>query len=321
MAKSIGLTKNSLKGSSTMVKYMMAVSAARFFSLSPQTLRLYRRLGNVLLERQRMQSGLPERYVERARLLFELCKKYPAIRDGSKVLEVGTGWMHWEGMIIRLFYDAQLTLFDVWDNRLWNTFKQYFDQLAKIVDTELDMSPAQRKRVHEVLSTLLAANSFDEVYSAVGATYVLDPSGTLKQFKDESFDAIVSCDVLEHVTRDILPDVIQDFYRVLRPGGYAIHQIDIADHFAYFVPSISRKNYYKYSDATWARYFENKVQYFNRVQRPEWFDLFRKAGFEVVEEHELSESIGAIRVDGTYQNLSRADLECMTIRVVHRKPQ
>jgi hypothetical protein len=107
---------------------------------------------------------------------------------------------------------------------------------------------------------------------------------------------------------------------VLKPNGYSIHQIDIADHFAYFVPSASRKNYYKYSDKTWNRLFENKVQYFNRVQRPEWLELFRRAGFELVEENLLSEDIGSLKMNDKYRNLRQQDLECMTMRVVYKKP-
>lgn len=303
-----------------MIKYMTAVTAARFFSLSPQTLRLYRLLGNILLERQRVQSGLPERYVERARLLFAICERHPAIRDGGKVLEIGTGWVHWEGMIIRLFYDVELTLFDVWDNRLWKAFKQYFEQFEKVIDRELDMSPMQREQAHKLLATISKASSFDDVYQQLGAKYVINPAGTLEQFGDESFDAIVSCDVLEHIDRRILPDFFRDFYRILKSGGYCIHQIDLADHFAYFVPSASRKNYYRYSDKTWGRFFENKVQYFNRVQRPEWSGLFQNAGFEIVEENLLLENIDPIKIDEKYKDLSRQDLECMTMRVVYRKP-
>ena len=302
-----------------MIKYITVVAAARFFSLSPQTLRLYRLLGNILLERQRIQSGLPERYVERARLLFEICERHQAIRDGGNVLEIGTGWVHWEGMIIRLLYDVELTLFDVWDNRLWKAFKQYFEQFDKVIDKELDMSPMQRERAHKLLESILKADSFNDVYQLVGAKYIINPEGTLKQFEDESFDAIVSCDVLEHIDRSILPDLIQDSYRILKPGGYCIHQIDLADHFAYFVPRASRKNYYKYSDKTWERFFENKVQYFNRVQRPEWSSLFHNAGFELVEEKLLFENIDSIKIDERYNDLSREDLECMTMRVVYRK--
>jgi SAM-dependent methyltransferase len=223
-------------------------------------------------------------------------------------------------MIIRLLYDVELTLFDVWDNRLWKTFRQYLEQFDKVVDRKLQLSPAQAERMHRLLHTILQADSFTAVYELLGAQYIINPSGTLEQFKDESFDAIISCDVLEHVSRHILPGFIQDFYRLIKPNGYMVHQIDIADHFAYSAPSASRKQYYKYSDTMWERRFENKVQYFNRVQRPEWLDLFRGAGFELVEENLLSETISTIKLDDQYKNLSKQDLECMTMRVVYKKP-
>jgi SAM-dependent methyltransferase len=217
-------------------------------------------------------------------------------------------------------YDVELTLFDVWDNRLWKTFRQYLEQFDKVVDRKLQLSPAQAERMHRLLHTILQADSFTAVYELLGAQYIINPSGTLEQFKDESFDAIISCDVLEHVSRHILPGFIQDFYRLIKPNGYMVHQIDIADHFAYFAPSASRKQYYKYSDTMWERRFENKVQYFNRVQRPEWLDLFRGAGFELVEENLLSETISTTKLDDQYKNLSKQDLECMTMRVVYKKP-
>jgi SAM-dependent methyltransferase len=303
-----------------MLKYMMYVNAARIFSFSPQTLRLYRFLGNIMLERRRIQEGLPSIYIQRSRLLHEICQRYPVAPAGAKVLEVGTGWVHWEGMIIRLLYDAELTLFDVWDNRLWKTFRQYLEQFDKVVDRELQLSPAQSERVHQLLCKILQADSFTAVYQLLDAKYIINPNGTLDQFEDGSFNAVISSDVLEHVDRHILPGFIQDFYRVIKPNGYMVHQIDIADHFAYFVPTASRKQYYEYSDRTWERQFENKVQYFNRVQRPEWLTLFRGAGFELVEENLLSETISTTKIDDKYKNLSQQDLECMVMRVVYRKP-
>jgi len=167
-----------------MFKYRMAVNTARLFSLSPQMLRAYRFLGNILLERQRIQSGLPDRYVERARLLYEVCQRYPVTQSGAKVLEVGTGWVHWEGMIIRLLYDVELTLFDVWDNRLWKTFQQYLEQFDEVVDRELHLSPAQGERVHRLLHSILRADSFEAVYELLGAQYIINPSGTLEQFQE-----------------------------------------------------------------------------------------------------------------------------------------
>jgi cyclopropane fatty-acyl-phospholipid synthase-like methyltransferase len=303
-----------------MIKYLMTAAALKSFSISPQTKRVYRLLGNILDQRRRMREGLNTYYVDRTKKILELCEKHHAIQKGEGLLEVGTGWLHWESMIIRLFYDVEITMFDVWDNRYFGAYKQYFRQLEEIIDRELDMDSMQRERVHNLLHTILRARSFDEIYDLLGLRYVINPSGTLKQFQDESFAVIFSCDVLEHIDKSILPEFIQDFHRLLKPGGYSIHKIDIIDHLYYYDTSVPIKNYLRYSDKVWRRYFENDVQYINKVQRPDWLDLFHKAGFELVEEESISADIGTIEVDRVYKNLSRQDMQCVTLTIVHRKP-
>src|SRR5581483_803101 len=140
-----------------MTKYWMVAWAAKAFSMTPGTRRLYRRLGNVVLQRQRLQAGLPPRYVERARRLIQICEKYQVVKPGDRVLEVGTGWVHWEATILRLFYDVKLTLFDVVDNHLLSVYKEYLQELDRVIDRELALSPSQSERVHPLLRALYSA--------------------------------------------------------------------------------------------------------------------------------------------------------------------
>ena len=116
-----------------MIKYLAIAAAARVFSAGPQMRRLYRHLGNVVLSEIRAKEGLPQRYVDRVRLMLELVERYNAIKNGDRVLEVGTGWVHWEATALRLFYDVDATLFDVCDNRLLGIYKQYCSQLAGLI--------------------------------------------------------------------------------------------------------------------------------------------------------------------------------------------
>src|SRR6266700_7502456 len=166
-----------------MIKYLMTAAALKVFSTSPQTKHMYRRLGNIVDQRRRIQQGLSPYYIDRTKKILELCKKNHAIQEGDRLLEVGTGWLHWESMIIRLFYDVEITMFDVWDNRYFGAYKQYLGQLEKIIDKELDIDLMQRERVHGLLRAILKANSFEDIYNLLGVRYVIDPSGTLKQFE------------------------------------------------------------------------------------------------------------------------------------------
>ena len=68
------------------------------------------------------------------------------------------------------------------------------------------------------------------------------------------------------------------------------------------------------------RYFDNKIQHFNRIQRPEWLYLFNSVGLELVEEFLWTEDIGTIKVDKKYEKLRKKDIECTILKIIHRKP-
>lgn len=304
-----------------MMRYHMTAAALRFFSASPQTRRAYRAMGNTVGQRRRIHAGLGRMYLNRARRIVDVCQRHQAIKSGDRLLEIGTGWIHWESTVIRLFYDVDITLFDVWDNRQFGAYKRYCRQLGDIIDHELYLDAQESDRAHALLSTIAKATSFDEIYNALGFHYVIDPSGTLAKFADDSFSVVFSCNVLEHVEHSSVPTLIHDMGRVLQPDGHSIHEIDLGDHLAYYDQTAHPKNYLRYSDSVWRRYYENSVQYINRTQRPEWLRLFDQAGLAAVEEQSVPTDIGAIAVDRSFQGLSPEDLQCLTLRVVHRKPR
>jgi cyclopropane fatty-acyl-phospholipid synthase-like methyltransferase len=303
-----------------MLKYIMTATALKAFSLSSQTKQGYRSLGNIVGQKKRVQAGLSRQYIERAKNILALCAQYPTLLPGSRLLEIGTGWVHWEATILRLFYDVEITLFDVWDNRYFAAYKSYCQQLAEIIDDEIELSPAQRARVHGLLAKIQKTSTFDEIYTLLNFTYTVHPQGTLDIFDDESFDLIFSSNVLEHVERAILPHFTHDFYRILRTGGYSIHQIDLGDHLSYYDPRARPKNYLRYDDKTWRRFFENDVQYFNRVQKPTWMELFGASGLELVNIESVDVDLKALPIAQSYQNINVQDLRCWTLRVVHTRP-
>lgn len=302
-----------------MIRYVGAAATLKFFSISPETKWAYRQFGNIFGQRIRLKHGLEKWRLPAAKKSLDIIEKHHIVRDGDRLLEIGTGWVHWEATVIRLFYDVEITLFDTWDNRQLEAYKRYFRMFGETMDRELALEAGRSKRAHRLLEIIANANSFEEIYKAFGFRYVLDSNGTLKQFQDESFSVIFSICVFEHLHKAILPEFIRDIHRLLKPGGYSIHGIDISDHLIYYDPRVSRKEYLRYSDKVWRRFFENDVQYFNRVQRPEWLELFRKAGLELVEEIPDLIDIESIKINKDYEHLEKSDLRCEGLRLIHKK--
>jgi SAM-dependent methyltransferase len=248
--------------------------------------------------KKRVRAGLPKNYADRVKRFLMLCETHRAIRDGDRVLGIGTGWIHWESIAIGLFYDVEATVFVIWDNRQLEALKQYVGQLEGLIGKEIYMDETRKQRIHRLIEVISKADSFDDLYQSLGFRYVIDEGGTLDKFQEELFDLVYSYNVFQHVDQSIVSKLTQDFYRVLKPGGFSIHVIDLSGMLVHFAGThnMPEKNYLRYSGEVWRRCFENRVQYFSRIQRPEWLKLFHRAGLELVKEETHSCNINTIKV-------------------------
>ena len=172
--------------------------------------------------------------MERARNIVERVRRFDLIRPGDRLLEIGSGWVAWESTVLRLFFDVQVTLFDVWDDRQFAPFQRYFRDFAAGVDEQIPMSIEERTRVHSLLNRIAETTNWSEAYRVLGHEYIVDPDRLLATLPSDTYALVFSASVLEHVQRRVLREEISDFARVLRPGGHSLHLIDLGDHLAYY---------------------------------------------------------------------------------------
>jgi cyclopropane fatty-acyl-phospholipid synthase-like methyltransferase len=298
-----------------MLRYTLAALALKTFSANVATRKLYRKLGNAYnVVRRQSAPGLGVR-IERGDLLVDLARKHHALKNGDRLLELGTGWMHWYALYAYLFFDLQLTGMDIWDNR----------QFAGLIATARKLRPVLIERGESAetiakLDRIVAARNWEELYESTGFRYVIHPKGALTEFPDRSFELVMSFHVLEHVPRGGVETLLQDMYRVLEPGGCSIHQIGIDDHLAHYDHKASKKQYLQYSDRVWRTFFENELQYINRLQASEWEQRFAAAGFELIDRIAARPEMDALRVHPQFRHLPREDFDCTALTLVHRKP-
>jgi hypothetical protein len=129
---------------------------------------------------------------------------------------------------------------------------------------------------------------------------------------------VVSGGVLEHVKREALPMLIAQTRRILKPGGWAMHSIDTADHLEHYDRKMSPKMYLSVSEQTWKHLLENEVQYINRMQRGEWLELFRDNEFELIDEDARRVNISKLRLADRYMHMELSDLECTVLKLALR---
>jgi SAM-dependent methyltransferase len=301
----------------TMMKYVAAATALRVLGSTPPTRAFYRNvLGNICGARKRAGHGLDPSYLVRGNTLLELDRQHGLLRDGMRLLEVGTGWLHFYSVFIALFFDVKATLTDIWDNRQFQPLQKAFADLGTHLEGSFDLTPAQRARSREVLRGIASASSFDELYALLGFTYVVDHEGALGFAQPQEYDLIVSFHVLEHIHMDVVERHAQRMARALKPTGRQLHQIGIDDHLRHYDMQESPKHYLRYSDKTWKRYFENNLQYFNRLQKSEWERLFEGTGMQILHEDAEFCEIEGLPVDARFQALNDEDLACTTLTLV-----
>lgn len=221
-----------------MIRYFAVPLVCKLFSLSSYTRRFYRILANIIGERIRISKGLNEFYISQAKEILQLLSKYQIGEKGEKILELGTGWMHFGSIVIRLFYDVKITTYDIRDNRQLSAVKKIFQEFGNMINDFVIVNALPQKYSYEMLNKIQKVKSFGELYALLGFKYIVNSQGNLDEFSSDTFDFIYSYTVLEHLDRRNAQNFIKNIYRLLKPGGYSFHHIDLGDHFAYYDPSV-----------------------------------------------------------------------------------
>lgn len=297
-----------------MLRYLLAATTLKAFSCCLLARRVYRKLGNTIGQKKRERLDVST-YVARGDVLVALMEKYGVLGKGMSALELGTGWMHWYGIYARLHADMCVDLFDVWDNRQFSAMKSAFAKVARQWRSEKNRRP----EVMERLERLLQEESFDALYRNFGLSYSLSDVGSLAAYRAQQYDSVFSFHVLEHVPAGSIAETISDSHRLLKPGGIMIHQIGIDDHLSHYDKAESPKNYLRYSSKTWKRWFENDVQYHNRLQGADYDRMFREAGFKVRESFSEKCVLDGLPINSEWERYSATDLETTVLTVVCEK--
>ena len=126
---------------------------------------------------------------------------------------------------------------------------------------------------------------------------IANPIENLFSLEDNSVDLITSNSLLEHV-RD-LDRALDECRRVLKPGGYMLHFIDLRDHRNFNRPF----TFLRYRSSHWERFLTSNQSYTNRFRKSDYLNAFKKANFSTI----FSRDISANLSNEEYRELSLSD--------------
>ena len=123
--------------------------------------------------------------------------------------------------------------------------------------------------------------SLAELETRFGIRYLAPCDARATGLPAGSVDFVSSTDTCEHIPAADLAAIFEECRRLLRPGGAFSCRIDLQDHYAYFDPGLSRYNFLRFSDRTWAL-VNSPLHFQNRLRAPEYLRLAREAGLDLV---------------------------------------
>ena len=262
---------------------------------------------------------MPFYYYERVQRNIAICRRYGLPGPEDCLLELGTGWVHWEAITLRLFFDFKAILYDVWDNRQLSALKSYVRQLVARFGRNGFLEGCDFDRARDVARKIEQATNFEHIYDMLGFRYVVDPTGLMEGLPPQTFRFIISAGVMEHIPAKTAPRFVANMAFVLKEGGIGVHSINIADHLYLYDRSANPKQYLSYSEVRWRLLFENEVQYVNLIQRCEWLEMFAAAHLHVLEESGAYSDLRNLRIHPRFNHLSRRDIDCTTLDLIVRK--
>jgi len=259
---------------------------------------------------------------------FRLARKAKElIPQGGVVLDVGTGWFHHDAFLIYLLGNYTIYLFDIKDKARLRFIKNYLGYLLsnqELVCSELGIS---QKTIQSKLFSLLSLNSRSDIYKKCNFVPCIVRKTDEPFLPECSVDFMVSNCVLNHIPPHVLVPELHALRRMLKMDGYMYFLLGHDDHWTFHDRKANMFNYYRYSNAYYRLFFENDIEFQNRMVKQEWINLFHDCHLSVKEcwpyitEKSRSEITRLCHIDSRFAKYPLEDLAAMYDYVLLQRVQ
>lgn len=274
-----------MSGCRRLMHWQSKAALMQIFSVSPWGNELY------YLAQRRVTRSLPSsdeqlaKSFDRAKQhLNSLAKLRAPDFERAQFYEFGAGW---DLAIPLSFYVLGVQSQVLVDIRRLIRVELVNDTLRKLqrMAPDSDMIRIPRKLVKKM--------EFDDCSKLLRDTYGIEYhapcDARMTGLEPGSIDAITSTNTLEHIPNKDIELILKECRRLLKTDGLMSFIIDYQDHYSYCDSRITAYNFLKYSDSAW-RVYNPGFHYQNRLRHKDYLSLFRKQGFQIVEEQVIQPS-------------------------------
>lgn len=242
------------------------------------------------------------------------------------IVEVGSGWYPTLPICFALAGARRIYTVDL--NRHMNEGMSL--RMLRAVEPHLDriasscgLPASEARRRWEVLCT---SDNLAQLLNKANIEYRAPADARDMGWLDNGcIDLAYSNSVLEHVLPSALPGIMKELWRVLRPDGLMLHAVACNDHYTHFDKSVSPINYLRFTERQW-RWFNNDLNYQNRLRPSSFLSAARDSGFDVIHEARTLrprnlDTLQGMRLAPQFKSFDPEDLATTSIDFVSIKRQ
>jgi len=198
-------------------------------------------------------------------------------------MEVGSGWTLYLPMALWLGGAEKIHTFDIhryMKPLLLKKYISYWNQNRKHMENIFAGFTSEKEFNHKFNLLLKWHHDPSEILSLAGISYHAPADASKTRLENESIDLHFSTNVLEHISKNNITEILSEAKRILKPNGLLIHRVNPGDHFAHADTSISSINFLKYNQVSWDWWANNQFAYHNRLRANDLINIFEKTGFD-----------------------------------------
>lgn len=244
---------------------------------------------------------------------------------GKHIAEIGSGWHPYLAAIFYCMGAAKITLTDISPHIQQEYVVQTINYLLENLE---HISEATGLSTHQLRVRLLELDpkekAWQEVWQERGISYYAPFDFTRTDWSEKAVDMVYSNSCLGYVPRPILEKIGRESCRILKNGGWLMHNITTYDDYSSSDRSISAINFLKFSERSWSLIGNSKLHFQNRLRPNAYLTLFGAAGFHThyAVRKQLSIKPGMINrkmLDTEFQTISDEELFCSHFLYVGKK--
>lgn len=253
--------------------------------------------------------------------IFLMAQKH-GIPKNMRVFEIGTGRYPLFPLVFFLMGVKSVLSYDIRSlMRLdaINVMIRSFKTSLSDVKAGLDLIEENTQKIEEV-------SKIDDFLKTISLSFNAPADARNTKMPPESFDCVFSNAVFEHVEK---PDIIpthKESYRILRGGGWLLHNIDLSDHFSHSDRKLSGINFLKYSEKKWDFLTKDSCLYQNRLRASEHIDMIQSCGFKIVETKSIVKQneiawLEKTKINDIFKDYEKDDLGTTGLLLLAQKPK